>query len=1596
MYINKIDELIDSILDKLYTIILKDKFMQINIKNEKNFIKFQKEINEMLTKYFKLINIDEIEKIITNKKNINGIVELLKGYIAYYTFFMIGYYSKGSQESYINNIIEFTKNQPGYNVKIKRYFTSNSNRITIDIYSKLLNILTLLVADKKKLEFLMQKQTYIDAGNILNELGNKYVTEFLILKNIDGDKNLQIHNLIKTLIITQIYIKIDKTDIFNILESAHIDSGEYIFINIVLPKKVLLDFNVIESTLSRDESADGLAYRIYDAILSTEKIVKDISINEKILFLINNKILVPIVDDFLLYHKDTERYDLISDKKKDHTRIKYIINKIDTVKEYYSSITKKDKKIKDKIEKIFVPTLKNKKAIVVNDLENIRIIDKLNKQGKVVSMNNEYYSDLLNYMKYPYINFKDFDKYGFRLVTNKTVDVVRRISLNNNNKHLQIRVGSNKMENDIIGFFLTRSDKPIEFINMDDTDDIHNSGKNGYRKVIDILKNTTVKGKQLKKNMYWKIDLNKDKISLDKYQNTGKLTQEEITKILIADIYDKIISESYSYIYDIISKNKRLSLFSYKQLMYKYEKKIYNLPKNNILYDNFNIYTFKNLLTIKDKYDEREDIFTGIGKNAIKIPTYKENVTDSTISIVLNLSKKRENIEKQQEKYESILKGAVCQHNITWEKITSIRRNNPNKFTNILTEFIFQYVIEDDIGDYICKSCGVLLPIKTYIQGGVFDEDGRYTSFSQQMIIPLENIPEYEKYIPSIQNIDKIIDRLSSIANFSFLYEKSASKKNETKKRIIKNTIDMLLIHNKVMKKNYKYRSENIIQKYGVNREYSNLFIFELDNSIFTYSSKDKDFYKFIKKNNILAYIIFFLLLELNDTHVIYMGSDKLCNFFMFTKIKNILFQNIKIITNNTGKLDFITNYPVLCYMVFYISCMMTKYNMWFKNEEQKNTGQSMAKKYDPMIQKMIIHTLIDLVNSFLERTDEYNNDYIYKITINRLYNKLATTFKNNDIMDKLERIHSNKIVTENGKQKYKMTKINSIKIPDTYSFYEYNLVSKWELRKCNGKILIPLKKHILPNYIEENNITNCESGEIHDWKISGNIYICSICNKRSNSIKYDDSLTQNINRNISKLVLQKYSDRYCKTGIIENYANKVNRYNKIYSKCKNVSDLKDNELEDIFNIYCDMIQSQYNSNQKMYRKLISIEKNKNSAYYKKLSEYKKNYSYTKNHKEDFLNYIEKFVNKLKNIIGPDININGDNIFLDFDAYIIDHDHNGYKIDKPFVIKDNGNKILYKKNHPYFKKDVFYYINNKFKVKVFYDNVTKLLLGYQEYNKDYKDAKVGNIFLKINYSIKRMLKLLGYKSAHINIQELKRYVESEYDFKDEQIILQYITARINRDRLSILKKVISNTQRYINRIIYGYSGNNIDKLTEKYIKKLKNMQTFKNEKKIFKDWKIFINNLNINSLDNKVINIPLSSQFVISEDFNYYDYHGNLALFYIINEFTHLIDYNSSKLFKNTVIYFVLDIIIDQYKLYEEEIKFSNYEIRKFNYLLESKYLLDVKLDSDIVNTEGIYGEYIDPDVEVDEAVVEQQIDNQEELDSIDVDTEIDYQIDYD
>lgn len=200
MYINKIEELVDKIFDDYYSHITTSKILNIDkIKKEQNFVKYQKEMNDFMDGYTKSINIDEIREIVKIEDNVNSIVELIKRYCAFYLFLHIGFFYVDKDEIYINNVVEYTKNQVEFSYKINDFFNSDNNAILINYYKLIKGINIILDSDIKKItnDIGKYRKDLEKSLEFINLLGEEFVKDNFKLSN----KLEKSHNIIKTLIV---------------------------------------------------------------------------------------------------------------------------------------------------------------------------------------------------------------------------------------------------------------------------------------------------------------------------------------------------------------------------------------------------------------------------------------------------------------------------------------------------------------------------------------------------------------------------------------------------------------------------------------------------------------------------------------------------------------------------------------------------------------------------------------------------------------------------------------------------------------------------------------------------------------------------------------------------------------------------------------------------------------------------------------------------------------------------------------------------------------------------------------------------------------------------------------------------------------------------------------------------------------------------------------------------------------------------------------------------------------------------------------------------------------------------------------------------
>ncbi len=1573
MYVNKIDETIDIFIDDFYNKVVLTEIVKYY--DESNFVKYQKDINKIFANYFETIDKKIINDILNNEDNTEKLIELVKKYIGYYTILTIGFFYKGKYELFMNNVIEFSKNQHGFNLKIDNFFNSESNSLIFKFYQITKNILTILDADSVKLSQIVKKKDFKETIDFLNFFGQDYVNENFKLKNLNGKLNDQAHNIIKTIIINEIYVKQDKQNVHMLLDQSEIITGQFIYIDVVRQTNEVIDYAMIESVLSPTEIERGFASEIYDLITEYDAYkIQTFTHEQKIIDLLDNKFVIPISEDFMLYHKDSENYDkyigklTLTSRKKDEPKIKYIVNKIESLTEYYFEGNSSEKQ--ESIKKLFDPLLDDRFGSVINHIEDCKIIQKLELSGVRAIESNEYYNDLKNFMKYPYINFKNFNKDGFPITTLKSLDVIRSISfdIKQTNRPLQIRSSNPHNILNIVGFIIPNKNYDIKCAKINDIINIRNikykktkkSIKNGYDIALNIINHNITKSDL--PHVYWEFDVNKDKVIFENYDMTEKISNVEQVKMIAVKLYNDIVSSIRGNIFNNL-ENKTITMQQFTKYMNKINNNVLDISKNKEMYDEIikNIY-LNNLAKYEDKYDIKSDIFTGLTGDVIMLPTYKP-IKKSKIEVI-TLAKNLDILRKSTQNLDSQLTNAICQHNITFDNLMSLRKKEPNKFNDMLFTFFLQYVEKTYDGQYICKSCSSLVNIGNFVQEGSYDDEGHFLSFNVTINVPLEDIPEYEKYKSSIRNLGKIVERFASIFKINTLIGSSNSIKIKIR-QIVKDTIDLLLIHNINLKQTYKQRSENLIS-YGINKDFTNLFTFELDNSIFVYSSKDKDYYKSIKKNNIYIYIIFFILLELSDTQLYYMMGDKVCNYYLFSKFGLNLFDGLNIKKGKDSTMTPITNYKVLCYVLFYISCLMTKYNLWFYD---KADG---TKKFNPTIQKIIIHTFVDFLNSVIEIYNSKNKKYIYDVIVNKFFQKLNGMFTNNFILEKIKMLEEKKVGDK--KSKFSLTQNEAILLQNTYemgTYFEDAFFLTQKFCKVAKSYISKYIKHT-KNYYEISDVTNCETGTFHKWTFKGGEYVCTLCGRsaltKQGTIPKSIIKINNYTNTLSKIV-----SKYCDTG---------ETHNCIDGKCitckQDVNTEKKSTLKQMEKIY-DLVKNLKNKDKQVITKNDTKEEfNKNF-----INALKKEYGSTKSHKEDYFKFIDNFITKIEAIIGKDYNVSGQNIFLKYDSYIIDHDHNGFKLDKPILIINSNDKIIFKQNHPFFKTDVFYYTNNKLELDIYYDSFTKTLLGYKEKNKGHQLSKKHNVNIKINYSIASMIKLFGYNSKIINISD--RMAEYEIDNKNE--ILENVVADIGRDRITSLKKILTDLQKYIYRFAYNYYGNNINEenaftFIEKYKDKVNKIILQKSEgKKFLYKWTIVKDNIFLESMHNKIINHDPNNEFINADIISNNDYSGNLILFYMISEITKLLDINDDKFNKVNLAHLLLDMIVTFHFESDKDTLFENEEIKRFSYVLAS---IDYSgLSNDYI--EGYYSEYKDPMEEVPEEVIELIQDNIEEQEALDM-----------
>lgn len=1580
MYVNQVDDLFDGILNKFNDFLLKEKAFQ-KLSSDTNFVKFQYDILSLIKKFIGGITKKDILDIIKNESYYESILNIIKRYCAFYIYLGIAYYYTGGRDLYITNIIEASKYQKDATFQISNFFNSENNSKIITFYNDIKNFISLLqfkTIDKLKIVLTNNPLKYDSTIKLFNDLGEDYVIEYFI------DSKDNFNNIMKALIFKQIYLKEEKNEIMNMLNQLEKENAEYKYIEIVVSnEKKLVDFNIIQKFLNIEQLKSGLAEEIY-SYLEDMRDTKEFIIRENqdfINYLFINQIIIPVTEDFLRYHKDTEKYDpesLVESaniKERDATKIKYIISKMSNIRNYYSPILEKNPKQKLETEKLFFKPLDPKMAILYNNDEEIKIIQKL--QLSESAADYDLLVDLENIRKYSYVNFKHFSKDGIKIRPSKTIQGIRYTNLkykdNKAKSSIDIRIGHDNIDMNVIGIAWNPSRIPLNCFEAIDLINVSNKLKeeNGYSAFVKVMEKTFEEPN--KKLYYWLFDNSKDKPTFESYVNYNATDSQRNIKIMIEEIYKNYIKLVYYKLNSYIQKVDEFSFWSFNNIMKGYTKKYFDFKLNpEIKNEIIEKVILEKIPELPIEPDDVDSLIPGRREKLIKLPVLE---LKQQIKNIIELGAKEIDVTLEMSKRNL----PVCQHYVKWRNIMRISKKS-DEFNQSVFDFVKQYIKLNQRGEYICKSCNEQVQIQKFVVEGTYIEElDTFLTTSLAVSQNLEELPKYSKYKRTIRNIEKNIEKFAySMDLLAYIGNTPVIKLR--RKMIIKDIIDLVLIHTDWIKKQPKNRIEEFSKKYGIGKDLTNLFFFELKDEIFLTSSQETDYYKIIKYNNIITYIMLIIITEMNSGQILSLKENKRYNYFFFQKVSQTLFGDLFLRKNQKEKIA-LTKIPLLAYVLYYMSGIMVSSRLWLYNDSSVDIKQKPI--YMINLQKTIINTVVDLVNTLVEANFESNKNFLYEIINGRINIKLLYTFNDEPLLKRIETNAMKNIKFDETTRKvtFLTKKIGLVNLD-----LEFKVIEK--LNETCDITASELNKNQIQ--LDDNNIdilTNCPDGKFHDWIFKSEDLICSLCGKSYNELvkmiltTSTEKISINYLDKLKLINLRNLSKKYCSSGDPHD----SNDLGKCL-KCKvNINtwepsekDLK--QLEKNLEIKTNENSIEQINQMRKYNEQTQLEKEATNKILKKLL---KRYDLETNNKLE--NYVGEFVNRLSKILGPKIKVQDKIIYLKETVFIVNHDYFGNAIKEPFYILSSEDKIYLANQHVAFNKDVLYYKDKANKVYVYYDSITCQYLGYSEDNKNIKKTR-NNASLKIELSIKDCIMYMGYENQYYNIyhanRDYQKDLPSKLELDTKEVILKIIRTRMNN-----LKQIIIRTQSIIHNIRNSGEVTSIYNIEEKQIvseftKKLKkfNIKDETGHNNIFKHFKTIMHKLPISYNIPENLNIELNKNYLDVNIINALSNSDSKLIFYIIFNFNRLLDYNKQPVIESDLSHMIIKIIRYLFNLYYRP--YSNYHVRRFDFLLinETPYI-DEKLK--IV---GHYQELLTQQEIDDPEKKEEMYSDKESFNSLDID----------
>jgi hypothetical protein len=1164
--------------------------------------------------------------------------------------------------------------------------------------------------------------------------------------------------------------------------------------------------------------------------------------------------------------------------------------------------------------------------------------------------------------------------------------------------------------------------------------------KHNYKPIIE--QNPELKDRLI----YWIYDLEKDIFDLESYEDVSavsiqdrvstqdRVSNEDRIALMNYQIYKQINFWLIEKLQLLIKDNLDLGALKINKLLWLFtdpennftvelddQRKtemflqyyLLNLPKTDKLTTQLTTQqnAIKYLGTPQLQLIQNSEIFTLRidTRNPIEPSRYIEK------KLTHQLTKNESNAIEQVEEFEEALENIQCQHHIDWNELSKFKFININKYNIELSKFIDNYAHETPSNIYICNVCSEELPIIRFIQDGQFnDVTQRFVTNYIPAHIPLENIREYRKYTQTIRFINARLDRMALTTDFRLLIG-GTNAAVEIRKTLVKGIIDLLVTHNRSNLKRIdtQENAEQIRQAYysktfQLDMNLSVLFFFELSDKIFdtriTRDQVETDI-NVLKKNVILLYALLFFVTELNSTQIITLASDRYANIYTYLKYAYKTFGDIRIRTSvNSSETVLVTDYPVLCYLVYAVSRFMIKYNLWSYKVDVKDTRGRAKTDYNPTVARIIINSFFDLFNSILIETGNNPNNYVYQLVTLRIYTKMNDTFKNQDIILALEDFHKKYVIYDKSKKEYVIhehkTQISPIDLNKPFAEIVPILshVPLLTRRVGNGVNFYIYDQILYPKIIGLNDITNCTEGkredapvgDYHKWKSYEQDIRCQKCYHTGVEV----SGQINMNEDAYYFALQKTAERRCLTGLCQvchqertvkylDIEQKIDTANQIVDTESTKLGYTDPELDQLENCVNEIIRKR---NEQEYENYVRRNDYKQEEETRKREIYDQIIdSYTKVN-PNLYGYYDKGIDQLlqtfQEYLGDgDLGIENNPVYLNDNVFIINRDYKGTLFPQPYIINQNSGKMKFQHDNQFFKRDVYYYSDERSgHIDVYYDTVTLRYIGYKESHHDYVAVNDINNYLYVSPSIKERIKLFGYETRYIDISCIFNYNFKIYNDEHEafnttlnSLIEEHIvkTKSIIDKMIMILSMIINYSKQELNSQQLEDQDNSavmlpcpidgrlycptilqttlsIDTLVAKYAAISKDILPSDADYNIADGWFGDYNEskdlFEFQEVDWKKTTVEINRDRIDSEIINFYDISSNTLIYYLINKVRIITDFVKSRSSKvNTCLMFV-EIINYVYKLYNKDAYKNLLPIKRFNHIIHGKPYITIDL----------------------------------------------------